>query len=122
MIESRWEAPGAGEGPVWLTVRDYTRSDRVRTGLRSLLLPWALAVPALFIPVLHFLLVPALILIGIGLGLRTARLERAIHRAEGTCPRCRETVQVELGRAAPDFPIWTFCPRCDDRLRIEQPP
>ncbi|MFQ5746948.1 MAG: hypothetical protein ACE5HF_06970 [Gemmatimonadota bacterium] len=68
------EAPAAipavlyGEGretAVELRVRRFTRRERLRAAGRRLGLLWGLAVPAVFIPVLHLVLVPGLLLGGL---------------------------------------------------------
>ncbi len=61
---------------------------------------WGLAVVAVFIPLLHFILVPALVLAG-PLVARSRWLERAsVLRARGSCPGCGAALDVPLRQPA----------------------
>lgn len=42
----------------------------------------------LFVPVLHFVLVPSLLLAGVALAVTRLRAHRSLVQVEGACPRC----------------------------------
>lgn len=82
----RWS--GRPDTPATITVRLHDRAARVRRAAIAGLACWACAVPALFLPGLHFVLVPLLLLGGPWLALtRMAEREQAL-RLHGTCPAC----------------------------------
>jgi hypothetical protein len=61
------------------------RFGRILAGLGTF---WGLALAGLFIPVAHFVLVPAFLTGGIIMAVKRAREDRRLVRLHGACPRC----------------------------------
>jgi len=117
---SAWTVPGQKQSTTCrVHVRLFALRDRLLRAARVGML-WALAATlALFIPVLHFVLVPAFLLIGLGLGVRALNKHSVATLAQGTCPACAQAVETSLPGQAPTSQLWSLCPHCDERLRID---
>lgn len=90
---------GAAPRPATVIAVTLGPAQRMGRAARILGICWALAVAAVFLPVLHFLLVPGLLLAGpvlAGLGLRHGR---RLVRVDGVCPRCGVRQSFEPGGA-----------------------
>jgi hypothetical protein len=97
------------------------RDQRVARTLIGLGQCWGLAVVAVFLPVLHFILVPALLIAGPFVA-RARWLEHAsARRMSGTCPGCGHTIGVALRQSArPELPFR--CPDCGRPLTLRIDP
>lgn len=116
-IAATWVAPGQGERPVRVDEVHWSGGERRRRAVLAALLAFVGACVALFIPVLHFLLVPGMLIGGVVAALRRWRIAVQVTRARGVCPSCDTEVERQLDVArAPE--IWTLCPSCQSRLRI----
>jgi hypothetical protein len=108
---------GATPTPVTARILRQSPADRLRRALGALGAFWGLAVPAAFMPVAHFILVPTLLLTGaVVAGLR-AREDVRLLGVRGRCPRCGVEGEFPAagrfrGRQALD------CPRCHNRLTL----
>src|SRR5262245_52899619 len=99
-----------------------------RAGL-GLAIAWLLAFPAIFLPVLHFVLVPGFVIGGIVLAVLRLREDRTLARVEGTCPRCGAQLDATPGgRFRSPRPVqWpqrqdTLPPTAADTTARERPP
>lgn len=109
VTEARLTYPGRPDQPAWLEVRVRDAGQRTRRALRTLLVSWGLAVVAVFLPVLHFVLVPALVLGGPLLAFQQLRERVTLFGVSGACPACGETLRQPLSvRAQPRIEF-----RCD---------
>ncbi len=116
-FDGSWVAPGQGERPVHIDEIHWGGGDRRRRALMAALLAFVAACVAVFIPVLHFLLVPGLLIGGVVAALRRWRIAVQVTRARGVCPACEVEVERRLD-VAHAAEIWTLCPSCQSRLRI----
>jgi hypothetical protein len=113
--------PGKPDGPAEVDLIPRPRAQRMTRTLIALGQCWGLAVVAVFLPVLHFILVPALLLAGPFVA-RSRWLEHAsARRMRGTCPGCGHAVQVPLRQSA--RPEVAFrCPDCGRPLTLRIDP
>lgn len=95
--------------PVRLDEVEWTAAQRMQRALKALGLCWAAAVAAVFLPVLHFVLVPALLLAGPVAALVRHRERRSVLGYAGTCPACGAA--LEERRALPSHDEVAL--RCD---------
>src|SRR6266496_3740737 len=58
---------------------------------------WGLALGGLFIPVAHFVLVPAFLVAGIVMGIKRSHEDRRLLGISGTCPRCGIEQRFHVG-------------------------
>ena len=79
------EAPTSGRA----LIEDRTLAARAWRALRALLGAWAAAAASVLLPIVHFVLVPTLVLAGVVLAVLRLREDRSLLELTGTCPRCK---------------------------------
>lgn len=79
------EAPTSGLA----LLEDRTLPARAWRAGRALLGAWAAAAASVLLPIVHFVLVPVLVLTGLVLAVVRLREDRALVQLTGACPRCR---------------------------------
>ena len=95
----------------------YETSDRLKRAIIRLLSLWLAATISVFIPLAHFVLVPAFLIAGIVMAVLAYRTDRALNNAQGACPVCQEEATIPL-EANDQLPKWTYCPKCNAPLQI----
>ncbi len=108
--------------PGTLAVAALSVSARVVGALKLLALLWLCALAAVFIPILHFVLVPGLLLAGPVFALRRFGRTVQVTARELACPKCKRPVPIEEG--ATGWPVRLLCPECSARLALRpgEPP
>ena len=102
-----------------VTIQSFDRPERMRRALKGLGKFWAFAVGSVFIPVAHFLLVPAFGLFGAYTFFERLGARQVVTTAEGTCPDCGRTQQLETGAGGRwRVPRDIACRYCQRSLRI----
>jgi hypothetical protein len=104
--------------PVTLELTRYDQRQRLVRAVLALGACWGLAVLAVLIPVLHFLLVPALFLAGPFFAYRRLHEEATVTRIRGTCPACGQPIE-HAGREAWKPLLRLDCPHCHRRIALE---
>jgi len=101
-------------------VRIFHWSSRERwiRGGKMLAICWGLAVFSVLIPVLHFVLVPAFLLIGPFLFYINYKQESGVLGGEATCPVCNHKVKISSGPVR--WPIFDICEQCKSNVRLEK--
>lgn len=66
----------------------WSAAERMARAAKALGLTWAAAAAAVFLPVLHFVLVPTLVLAGPVAALVRYRERRSLRGFDGVCPAC----------------------------------
>src|SRR5262249_51289099 len=108
---------GASPVAAVAVVRRRSLGSRVgRAGL-GLAIAWLLAFPAIFFPVLHFVLVPGLVIGGVVLAVKWLREDRTLMRIEGRCPRCGASVDATPGGRF-RLPRSVQCIHCKNTLTM----
>jgi hypothetical protein len=78
---------------------------------------WAAAAGCVFLPGLHFVLVPGFLLIGVAVGLGRLRDQEIVSRVRGACPRCG--LEQEFAAGNRPVPVWSLdCPACHNNLTL----
>ncbi len=118
-----WTAAGAARLPVELRadgcavtiggvfVRDWSEADRRRRALRWWAGLWALGIAFVFVPILHFVVPPALLVAGPIVASRISGTKRTVFGGVGPCPRCGAAVVVGGGIEL-KWPLRETCGRC----------
>ncbi len=94
-----------------------TSGERLVRAGKILGLCWVLAVIAVFIPVLHFILVPLLLIAGPVMAYLKYRVTELAEKADGVCPECQAEVSIPLD-PADRLPKWTYCPACNKPVQL----
>jgi len=81
-------------------ILDHAHPDRVRRALLGLAACWGAAVAAVFLPVLHFVLVPTLLLAGPLLAFARLGEKRTVTGITGPCPVCGGSISLRPGGTA----------------------
>lgn len=106
---ARIRYPGKEDSPAVVTLRRRDRRDRTIAVVKTWAVCWLAAIAAVFLPVLHFILVPALLIFGPFYALAQGREHTTLMRASGKCPACDAPVVLTQKRRA--VPAVAF--RCD---------
>ena len=104
--------------PATTEVTLYDRQQRLLRALTALGACWGLAALAVLIPILHFLLVPALFLAGPFFAWRRLHEEATVTRIRGTCPACGQAID-HTGKDAWKSLMRLDCPHCRRRIALE---
>lgn len=82
---------------------------------------WAVAAGCVFLPGLHFVLVPAFLVIGLAAGFRHLSGAEVVTRVRGSCPRCGREQDFAAGNLL--TPTWTLdCAACHNTLTLALDP
>jgi hypothetical protein len=107
--------------PATAWVVERSRRAQLGRSLRGLALCWGAAIVAIFIPLAHFLLVPALLVAGPLLAVARLREERTLVAAHGVCPGCgHEQSFAARGRFHERFAVR--CAACRREIVLEPEP
>ena len=100
--------------------RDYTLSERMNRMLKISGLLLLAAIVAVFVPILHFVLVPGLLLAALFMGTMTWLDCAEVLRGEFPCPQCQKT--NTLSRQSESFPSNVRCTHCYFTLKLDTKP
>jgi hypothetical protein len=104
---------GTGSG----TIRHFSKSERVTASIKKAGACLIGAVLGAFIPVLHFVIVPTLLLGALFSFIFTMKKKAQIMDASAKCPLCNQNLTV--GKVPPEWPIATTCPGCSAELYVQ---
>jgi hypothetical protein len=79
----------------------------------------AAAAIALPIPIVHFVLVPGSLILGLVLGAIRLSQREIVHRAEGPCPFCGRVQRLGLAGRSFRLPRRIHCSSCGKELDLE---
>jgi hypothetical protein len=121
-VTARLRYVGKPDTAATARVRRYDRALRMRRALQTLGTGWGLAIAAIFLPVLHFILVPAL-----ALGTPLIALQRwgeasVLVGASGACPACGAAQDWKLHPSKLGEPVAHRCESCGRALTLETDP
>jgi hypothetical protein len=104
-----------------VTVTRPSPGERFTRSARAAGVFWAVAAGCVFLPGLHFVLVPTFLVVGIAAGLRRARDTEVVSRVHGVCPRCGREQDFAAGNRL--TPTWSVdCPACHNTLTLALDP
>jgi hypothetical protein len=89
--------PGEADSSATATVKDWPAFERFRRAAFYLCLCWAAAGICIFIPILHFVLVPGLLLTGPVLATLKMLETSTLEALAGDCPRCKKPGVFHVG-------------------------
>ena len=106
---------GTQQGEIW--VRELTSKQRTTRALKIWGLGWGAALVAVFIPLLHFILVPSLLMAGPIVAFFIYQQQKLIIRGEGTCPKCQKPFSISRGELKTSFN--DVCSTCFENVKIQ---
>jgi len=109
---------GAAPTQAEVVVESLTYKEVGKKNLKALAAGGALAVIALPIPLVHFVLVPSALLLGVIFALLRLRQREIIQSAEGSCPYCGAHQRLGLAGRVFRLPREVFCERCSRPLDL----
>ncbi len=108
---------GALPRPVLVTVTRPSPGQRLARAVKGAGVFWVVAAGCVFLPGLHFVLVPTFLVVGIAAGFRNLRDVEIVSRVHGACPRCGLEQDFAAGNRL--TPTWTLdCPACHNNLTL----
>jgi len=103
-----------GLGRVW--VREFDAKQKLGNAFKKLLLFWLAAGFCVFIPGLHFLLVPLFFILGIVAFRKTIKIDGRVLRGQTECPYCKAAVKISPSLLA--WPLREICQGCGRAIRV----
>jgi len=97
----------------------FNHNDCVKRGLLKLGLFWLLALGAVPIMLVHWVLVPGLLIAGPWMGYVTYKVKQRHDHITGSCPSCQTTIKIKTD-ARQSLTMWTYCPACNTPLQISE--
>ena len=91
---------------------------KINLGLKKLALFWGLAIVSIFIPVLHFVLVPAFLITGVVSFFNQFKHTHLINKGEYVCPSCKRDFQIKNIYFSDGHRL--NCELCQTQLVIEE--
>ena len=108
-------------GPAMVSVRQHGRPDRIRRAAKAWAGCWGAAIVAVFLPVLHFILVPSLLVGGPLYAMMMIREKVTVLGADGNCPACGVAQHPRLKSGA-SATMGFRCESCRRALELRLPP
>ena len=117
VLDASLTAFGSMPSRAAVSVARLTPGQRLARGFRGAGTFWAIAGACIFIPGLHFVLVPSFFLIGIVTGAMRVRDAETVVRVHGVCPRCKFEQDFTAGNRF--APTWRLdCRACHNHLEL----
>jgi len=104
-----------------LHISHYSQSERTTRALKMLALMWLFAIITVFIPLAHFVLVPAFLIAGPVIAYKRYQMEEHPSSAEGECPTCQQPSSIHL-EPSDTLPMWTYCSVNNDPVQLIDDP
>ncbi len=104
-----------------LHITHYSQSERTSRALKMLALMWLLAIITFFIPLAHFVLVPAFLIAGPVIAYKLYQTEEHPSSANGECPTCKQPSSIHL-EPSDTLPMWTYCSANNDPVQLIDDP
>ncbi len=101
-----------------LHVEPLSPGARFGRGVVRLVVCWVLAVACVLVPLLHFVLVPGLFLLGPVLAWLATRATVEVKSERVRCPKCEKETAVEPG--ATGWPVALRCSSCSTTFSATQ--
>ena len=102
--------------PGKITVQFWDSKDRTRRAFKFWGICWGGAMFAVILPLIHFVLVPSLLLAGPCVAVYLLTRESVVLGGQGTCPACQAALPI--ARTAYRFPISDVCSSCQSWVKI----
>ena len=99
-----------------VTIKIWTEKERLTRALKFGGMTWAAAVICVVLPLVHFVLVPSLLIAGPFVAIWNFRRKSIVEGGSGTCPFCGKAVTI--GRGNDVWPIDELCTQCQNNFSV----
>lgn len=99
-----------------ITAYHFSKEEQMLNAVKKLLMFWGIAVVCVFIPALHFVLVPLFLVLGVYFFIKTIKLTARVTEGETSCPVCQKTIKIEPTLLS--WPLTEICQSCVNTVRI----
>jgi hypothetical protein len=106
------------EQPDTIELIHWTPPQRTMRALKALGLFWGLAILAVFLPVIHFVLVPAFLILGPIFAINTYKQDASIVAKDLSCPECKAILKVSSQKMK--WPLLLTCGDCKTRIYLHK--
>ena len=96
--------------------RDLSESERIKAASKWFSIFIGLAVASVFVPILHFVLVPGFAFTAFFVGSQIYSQKTVLRNVNGSCPNCQAQMKIEQVRIKKVS--GEICPQCRDFLKI----
>lgn len=111
-------SPFGDSEPGTASVQELTSSDCMKRALKTLGIFWGIGVAGVFLPVVHFIIVPTALLLGPIFAIRTYRQKTMISDVKALCPQCKAVLKID--KTAGQWPLKDFCQGCRNQIKIDK--
>jgi hypothetical protein len=98
---------------------DIPKGERVARALKMLGILWFIMFIVIFVPVLHFVLVPLFFVLGLVLATTTYLETGMVTEGKIKCPNC--SAEIVFEKESESWPRVQRCPGCSFTLKIQAP-
>ena len=95
--------------------QEIHQAQRMISATKALMICWAVAGFCVFIPILHFVLVPGFFLLGVFMGINKYVDDKQI--AGGNVP-CKCGSEVAISSRLDRFPFFVSCQKCNIEIKV----
>jgi hypothetical protein len=99
-----------------VSIEEFDQKTRMMRGLKTFGVFFACALVAIFIPLLHFVLVPGLTIAGIAFGYSAYQKPSLVRGGKGVCPKCG--AEFAIVQSPPNWPLKDVCAKCFENVKI----
>ena len=108
------ERRGAGV----ITIQKFLKQEMLMNAAKKLGLFWMLAFFSIFIPFLHFFLVPCFLIVGVITARKSFNSAARVLQGETACPYCQK--EIKIGSSLLNWPLTEICQNCVNTIRINK--
>lgn len=116
-IPARLSLPDGTEAAATVEFEFFSPGRARKRALQTWIYCWGAAIGAVFLPLLHFVLVPTLIVAGPVVFLIMSRSRTRMLGGRGTCPGCHAEFMIGAGQTQNRF--YDLCTVCRREVTVE---
>lgn len=95
---------------------ELSQAAKLKSAAKWISIFVALAFVSVFVPILHFVLVPAFLIAAVAAGVNSYMQKADLENIRGNCPNCGNSLSIS--RARVKNVSGEICPQCSDFLKI----
>lgn len=99
-----------------VSIVTWSAQERSRRAFKLLGICWGIGLFGVIIPLVHFVLVPGMLIAGIVGFLHQSKQATLILGGKGSCPECQK--EFRIAKAADKFPMAEVCENCNSSVSI----